>query len=45
MAFNLEKVAADTAEDKAIRVAKFACKKETCAIQACLQGIRISTCT
>ena len=39
MAFNLEKVASETAEEKAVRVAKSACKKEACAIQACLQGI------
>ena len=43
MAFNLEKAASVTAEDKAARVAKFACKKEACAIQACLQGISTHT--
>ena len=39
MARNLEKGALATAEDKAVRIGKFACEKETCAIQACLQGI------
>ena len=38
MACNLEKVASETAQDKPARVAKTACKKEACAIQACLQG-------
>ena len=39
MASNLEKISSETAEDKAIRVGKTACKREACAIQACLQGI------
>ena len=43
MARNLEKGALATAEDKAARIAKFACEKETCAIQACLQGINTHT--
>ena len=38
MASNLEKVDSETPEDKATRVAKSICKKEACAIQACLQG-------
>ena len=43
MAFNLEKVSSVTAEDRAARIAKSACKKEACAIQACLQGINHHT--
>ena len=43
MARNLEKGALTTAEDKAARIGKFTCEKETCAIQACLQGINTYT--
>ena len=39
MASNLEKDSSETTEDKAIRIGKTACKREACAIQACLQGI------
>ena len=41
MASNLEKVTSEITEDKAARVGKKACKRETCAIQACLQGVKI----
>lgn len=41
MASNLGKVTSEITEDKAARIGKTACKREACAIQACLQGVKI----
>ena len=41
MARDSEKISSKAVEDRVARVAESACKKEACAIQACLQGINI----